>query len=148
GRALLRDRLARRGVALSAGAVAAALVANAAEAATALLPPALLRPTVEAAVAGSLDGGAGSVVSLVEGGCRAMFRSKVKVAAAVLLLAGLVSGAGAVAHRALTATPAEAADEPKPTAKAEAPAEADPTPLPTGAAARLGSARFRHARVV
>jgi RNA polymerase sigma factor (sigma-70 family) len=95
GRVLLARRLARRGVALSGGTLAAALATQA----TAALPPPLLIHTVQAAIrvgAGPLAAAAAPsvpVASLTEGVLRAMFLSKIKVATVVVLSLGL-AGAG------------------------------------------------------
>jgi RNA polymerase sigma factor (sigma-70 family) len=85
GRALLARRLTRRGVTLSAAAVAAAL---APEATAAAVPAALLRAACWAAGSGS-----GPAMVLAKGVARAMAMTKLKVASAVLLVAGMV-GAG------------------------------------------------------
>jgi RNA polymerase sigma factor (sigma-70 family) len=92
----LRQRLTRRGVTLTAGALAAAL---AAEEATAALPGVLVRTTVSAAalaVAGKGLVGVVSteVVSLAEGVVRTMLLTKVKVATAVVLGLAVLGGSG------------------------------------------------------
>src|SRR4029077_5562553 len=86
-RELLRSRLTRRGVKLSSATLAAALTREA----TASVSAGLLSSTAKAAAlfaAGNI-GGAGVIstraVTLAEGGLRAMFITKVKVATAVLL---------------------------------------------------------------
>jgi RNA polymerase sigma factor (sigma-70 family) len=91
-RAILAKRLARRGVALSAGSLAAALV----EDATAGLPTSLVISTVQAVEqAASVGVLSGEVIALAEGVLRAMFLAKLKVAAAVVLaFAALVAGTG------------------------------------------------------
>jgi RNA polymerase sigma factor (sigma-70 family) len=96
GRDKLRGRLARRGVALSASGLAAALAQSVAPAAP---PAALLTATLKAAAlvaagktvaVGALSPG---VAALTEGVLKAMFLTKLKSAAAVLL-ALVVAGAG------------------------------------------------------
>jgi RNA polymerase sigma factor (sigma-70 family) len=104
----LQQRLARRGVALSA-ALAVVALAPSAEAA---LPPLVLDATRQAALqyaAGSKVGGAisASVAALVRGATRTMWTAKAKTMTAVLLLLGLLT-AGALAARE-TNTPAAAA---------------------------------------
>jgi RNA polymerase sigma factor (sigma-70 family) len=96
GRKLLAGRLARHGFALSAGALALALAPAAAAGTT---PPALIASTVQAAIAGVI---AAPVAGLVEGVLQAMFMSKIKSAALLLLLAAFLgSGIGVVAHDVL-----------------------------------------------
>jgi RNA polymerase sigma factor (sigma-70 family) len=112
----LAERLSRRGVAPTAGALAAVLTQSAA---SACVPPSLLRATVGAAlgVAGrSLPAGVVSaqVLTLTEGMMKAMLLSKLKALGAVALV--LLAGAGAVG---LTYGPALAQSE-RPRAAARA----------------------------
>jgi RNA polymerase sigma factor (sigma-70 family) len=98
-RQLLRTRLLRRGISLSAGSIATVL----AEQATASVPPPLTTLTVKTILAVSGQAGAAGisakVTMLAEGVLKAMFISKVKVAVAVVLAVGLVGfGAGLRAH--------------------------------------------------
>jgi RNA polymerase sigma factor (sigma-70 family) len=104
----LQGRLSRRGVALSAVLLAAALAAHAAPAA----PPVQL---VETAVQSSLSFGrtgasaalTASAVALAQGALRSMFLTQLKVAAAVLLTLGLAgTGAGLFAQRGAAGPPA------------------------------------------
>jgi RNA polymerase sigma factor (sigma-70 family) len=109
GRQRLRSRLARRGLAPSAAAVATSLSQNAAPAA---VPAALMSSTVKAAVpfaAGKVAAGlvSASVAALTEGVLQAMFLTKLKIATAALLaLAVLGTGAGLFGHRVLAQRPA------------------------------------------
>jgi RNA polymerase sigma factor (sigma-70 family) len=97
-RLMLRERLGRRGLGLSAGVVAVALTQGAA--------PAAVPSILAAATAMSLvvPGRAGlvpaPVAALAEGVVRAMWWSKLKVIAAVLLAAGLLAAGlgGAALH--------------------------------------------------
>jgi RNA polymerase sigma factor (sigma-70 family) len=104
GRKMLAGRLARRGLAISAGALAAAL-AQQASAATA--PPTLVISTIQAATmvaAGQAASSAmsASVAALTEGVLHAMFMTKVKTVTVVMMLIALAgSGAGWITHRAL-----------------------------------------------
>jgi RNA polymerase sigma factor (sigma-70 family) len=101
-RELLRARLTRRGLALSAGLLATALSQNAAPA----VPPALTAATVSAAGSAAVSP---QVAALAEGVLRAMLVSKCKVATAVLLAVGVVlGGAGGFAWRM------QAAEQPAP----------------------------------
>ncbi|HTU89471.1 MAG TPA: sigma-70 family RNA polymerase sigma factor [Gemmataceae bacterium] len=91
----LTQRLARRGVELTAVPAATTLAAQPASA----LPPLLTATTIEAALATAAGEGLSGVVSasiaeLVKGTTAAMVMSKAKVATVVLLAAMLLSGAG------------------------------------------------------
>jgi RNA polymerase sigma factor (sigma-70 family) len=102
GRAKLRDRLTRRGVAVPSGIFGAVLTAQAAEAA---VSPSLLVSTVTAATAfaGGLAGvsAAGmvsaSVASLAESVCTTMILTKLKILGALALASMLTLGLGTVA---------------------------------------------------
>jgi RNA polymerase sigma factor (sigma-70 family) len=109
GRERLRSRLARRGVALSAGWIATVVAQNAAA-----MPPALVNATVKAAIpfaAGNAAAGLvpASVAALTEGVLHAMFLTKLKVAGlTVTLLAfvAVVPGVGLFGHGAQAERPA------------------------------------------
>jgi RNA polymerase sigma factor (sigma-70 family) len=103
GRERLRGRLARRGLSLPAGVLAAVLTE---QALAGPVPPALAASTLKAALALAAGGAAvsPSLVILVDGVVHAMFLSKVKVAAAVVLTLGvLTAGAGVVTYQTVTA---------------------------------------------
>jgi RNA polymerase sigma factor (sigma-70 family) len=96
GRQMLRTRLARRGVTLSVGSLAAMLSGNA----PAAVPAALSDSTVKAALvfAAGQAATAGTTAALAEGVLQAMWMSRVKVWLAVVLLLALASaGAGVLA---------------------------------------------------
>jgi RNA polymerase sigma factor (sigma-70 family) len=99
-RDLLRERLGRRGITLSAGALAGLLADHAAAA----VPGTLVHATVAAAVAasaGATAAASASALALAEGALKAMFITKLKIAAVFLLGAGLVVlAAGALADPA------------------------------------------------
>jgi RNA polymerase sigma factor (sigma-70 family) len=98
GRRLLAERLSRRGVALSSGALAAALSQGAASAQVAAP---LVGATAKAAVwvaAGHLAAVSTPVAVLTKGVLRAMFLTKLKVLAGVVLVVAAL-GAGGVAYR-------------------------------------------------
>jgi RNA polymerase sigma factor (sigma-70 family) len=107
GRDLLRRRLLRRGVALSVGLLAAA-VSQARDSAP--LSAALTEATVKAALP-SAGGPAGptavspKVAALVDGVSRATALTRLKVAATVLAVALLGTGAGWLAHHSWAADP-------------------------------------------
>lgn len=110
-REMLRGRLARRGVVLSA----AACVTSLAQEATAAVPAPLVSSTVKAATAfaagqatagGAISAGA---AALAEGVLKAMFLSKLKTAALILLMIAVLGTAGAtLAYQAKPADPPEA----------------------------------------
>jgi RNA polymerase sigma factor (sigma-70 family) len=115
----LRGRLERRGVALSAGA----LVASLAERSAAAVPGVLATATVRAARAIQFGNAAGAglvsarVSALTEGVVQNMFLTKVKMAAALVLLVGVLgSGVGLLGY---AAQPGEGKDKPAPTPQAK-----------------------------
>jgi RNA polymerase sigma factor (sigma-70 family) len=104
-RELLRIRLTRRGLALPAGVLGAALSRHAA-------PAALSAPLAASTIKAALSSAAGNaataagvsthVAALVEGGLRAMFATKLKIATALLLVIGTATlGVGTLTHPAL-----------------------------------------------
>jgi RNA polymerase sigma factor (sigma-70 family) len=95
-RRILARRLARRGVALSAGALGSILSRNAA---TASVPSPLVVSTVQAALqigAGNAISGvvSGDVAALTQGVLKTMFLTKLKVASAALIAFGVLVGGG------------------------------------------------------
>jgi RNA polymerase sigma factor (sigma-70 family) len=122
----LRGRLVRRGVALSAGLLGAALAQGAASAA---VPPGLLRSTVEGLLPTAATGAAaglasGPAATLAKGVLRAMSLTKLKIVASVALTLGvLVAGAGALRWQSQAATPAVARSAIRAADKDEKPAE-------------------------
>ncbi|HEY1859629.1 MAG TPA: sigma-70 family RNA polymerase sigma factor, partial [Gemmataceae bacterium] len=102
GRSMLAKRLARHGLALSGGAVAALLAQNAA---TAGVPSSLALSTVQAAALFAAGKTAAGVVSakaaaLTQGVLKAMLMTKLKIATAVLFAVGVVGmGSGALMHQ-------------------------------------------------
>jgi RNA polymerase sigma factor (sigma-70 family) len=125
-RDLLRDRLARRGVALSSAAIAGVVAENAASAA---VPAGLLDTTVKGAclfTAGQMAiAGSAHAASLAQGVLHSMTIAKFKLAAAVVLVVALTgSGAGVLAYRTLgddsiaktpgTIAPADPKEQPDP----------------------------------
>jgi hypothetical protein len=112
GRVLLAKRLARRGLALSGGAVAVALSKNAA---TAQVPVALLLGTFKAATSVGAGSAAAAgaisapVAALTEGVLRAMLLAKLKyVTAAFLALALVGLSLGTAVYRTPAAEPRQA----------------------------------------
>jgi RNA polymerase sigma factor (sigma-70 family) len=131
GRKLLRERLARRGLAPSAGAVAALLAGGGVASA---VPPALHRQTLRAAVQ-TAAGQAASLVSarvadLISGGHQAMFGTRIKIATSLLVLCGLLTlGAGTLPRPLGAEPPREGATQATgPTAPAAKPAGVKPRP--------------------
>jgi RNA polymerase sigma-70 factor (ECF subfamily) len=119
-RRLLRGRLVRRGVALSAGSLAVVLAAESAAA-----PPALLlEQTARAGAASAGGGGLAGVVSprvvlLTEEVLRAMLLTKRTIAVGVLLAIGILGlGAGVLSHQLRAAGQAGGAPGAEPAAQA------------------------------
>jgi RNA polymerase sigma factor (sigma-70 family) len=109
-RQMLRSRLARRGMALSAGSLATALASTTASAS---IPPTLADATLKAAAvlaAGQAMTAAAvseQVAALTEGTLKAMLLAKVKVTGAALLAVSVI-GTGLLAHQALAGKQANA----------------------------------------
>jgi RNA polymerase sigma factor (sigma-70 family) len=134
-RAVLRGRLARQGVTLTAGLLVTALAREA----SAEVPRRLAGTTLKAALrfaSGRAAGGFASAeaVTLAKGVLQGMSTNKLKIALAVLLTVGVLGG-GAVGSAWLAGAPGK-----PPAAKAAGEAAR----LPEGATARLGTADFRH----
>ncbi|HKB02616.1 MAG TPA: sigma-70 family RNA polymerase sigma factor [Gemmataceae bacterium] len=119
GRDRLRKRLEKRGIALSAGLLAAAAGGGSV---TAAGPPTRLIESVLSAVAGRPTGRA---AALARGACPTMFPAKFTLLSALVLVAGIVAGAG-TRDPNLHAQPK--ADPAKPAAKDAGPAKADEQP--------------------
>jgi RNA polymerase sigma factor (sigma-70 family) len=141
----LRQRLARRGVSLTAVLAAVAL----GPAANAGVPVALAGVTVEAAArlsAGQAVGaGSAQAIALGETAVRAMSRTRINIAAVLLFLTLAGVGAGVHALRAPGGKPDEA-DRPqaeRPPAPDRPRSDRSGDPLPPGVIARLGTVRFR-----
>jgi hypothetical protein len=118
----MRRRLERRGLALSAGALAAALAqTGAAEA----MPLTLAAATVKLAAGGITSA---EIVALTEGVLRAMFVTKLKIAAGIIgvSLGIAVTGAGTASVLGVREAPAASAADDKPHAQAK-PADAPAT---------------------
>jgi RNA polymerase sigma factor (sigma-70 family) len=115
-RGRLRSRLARRGLGVTAGALAASLSRPGAAAAA---PPAFLRDTVKGALLFAQGGPVAGLVStrvaaLTKGALHAMLFNRMKVVAVALValcLAGV--GPGVLAYRALAEAPRPAAGGPQ-----------------------------------
>jgi RNA polymerase sigma factor (sigma-70 family) len=150
----MQERLARRGLTLTAALCAVAVAADTASA----LSSALVTTTVSAALgaqAGTAAGVSAQVAALANGVTKAMFASKVKTATALLLAVGLLATAvGNQIHRAFADPPAREAAPPQATKPDAAPAanaekaDAPADPLPEGAVLRLGTTRLRPGRSV
>jgi RNA polymerase sigma factor (sigma-70 family) len=142
GRARLGDRLARRGVTLSAALVAwPAAQSHAA-------PAALHETTVRTAALFAVSGGNAlptRIGALAQEMLWAVWLTKLKVITACLLLIGALVGSGIFYFGALAAPPGSPGEPP---AQYRADRSATPgatnDPVPAGAVARMGSLRFRH----
>ena len=147
-RDLLRGRLVRRGLTLSAATLPVLLTENALPAA---VPGALSGGTLQAVLFHSGLTGAGvlpaRIIVLAEETARSLFLSKINAAVVLTLTLVLLAGAGVVIEQTLRAKveppppagplPEQAADKPRVGGPLDA-------PLPNGAIARLGRTRFRH----
>jgi RNA polymerase sigma factor (sigma-70 family) len=142
GRAVLAQRLARHGIILSGGALAA-LVARHAPAAGLSRP--LVALTVKAVGGAPLPG---AVAALADGVVKGILLRKLQALATAAALAALLV-AGAVGTSALPAAPPDptpAADDQREPAAKEKAARSDVLgdALPAGALTRLGTVRWRH----
>src|SRR5262249_24053696 len=126
-RAILQARLERRGVALSAVLSGLAL----AQQASAAVPAALLTATQKAALAfvGALAGGASAPASLARAVLWGMALARLKVAAVLLTLVGLVGGAALALSRPAPPEPAPEPDS-EPDAVQPRPARGGPDAPP------------------
>ncbi|HMC67103.1 MAG TPA: sigma-70 family RNA polymerase sigma factor, partial [Gemmataceae bacterium] len=120
-RELLRSRLSRRGVTLSAGLVGAVL----AEHATAAVPAGLVHITVQTALLSAAGLASAPAAALAEGVLHAMFATKLKIATVFVVAVGVAAiGIGTITHRAL-------AQRQQDVAVAEAPKSKPLTPSPS-----------------
>jgi RNA polymerase sigma factor (sigma-70 family) len=104
----LRVRLAKRGITISATALAAVVTGKTA---AACVPAALAQTTLQAAMTLATAGiVAAHVLTLTEGVIHAMFAAKVKFAATVLLGVTLIAGAGSYGYGKLSANGQTASD--------------------------------------
>jgi RNA polymerase sigma factor (sigma-70 family) len=131
GRARLRTRLMRRGLAPALGALATGVVADAAP----VLPPAsLVEATLEAAlpIRSAAVGASGSVIRLTQGALRTMFLIKLRtVAATIITLAALAVGARSLLSKAPAPRPQPNLDQVRAELGASAPnAEPQREPSP------------------
>jgi RNA polymerase sigma factor (sigma-70 family) len=109
GRELLRSRLLRRGVALSAGTLATLF---AEEAALAKVPIMLSDTTVRSALVFAAGNAAAGMIpdrvaSLTHGVLQMIFLNRLKTTLVMLLVAGFLIGAGVLTYQALTARAAD-----------------------------------------
>jgi RNA polymerase sigma factor (sigma-70 family) len=124
----LRQRLARRGIELTAILTALAVAQGAAKAA---VPPALVRATVGFGL--SVAAGepaaviASHIAALAAGVTRAMFFTKSRIAVMVLLALGLIAGGGVLAHHVFAVPQDEPKAEAKPPVAAKPPAADEKT---------------------
>lgn len=161
GKAILRSRLTRRGVALSAGFVAGVLDAPVE---AAVVPAAIVHDTFQTArllTRGATAAGHASTraICLAEAMWKSMFVTKAKAAAVLMMASLLATGTGVVAYQISTGQ-APIPEQPEPVAHAQ-PADKKTSqeqerrrvdlagdPLPEGAIARMGTMRFRHGNTV
>jgi WD40 repeat protein len=150
GRALLRGRLARRG--LSLGAVLPAAMLAPAPAAPALLGRATVDAALHYAAAAGGRPPSSEAASLADGFLKSLTLSRLTLGAATLLALAALA-VGAAGYRALTpaapdgdppgaSPPVARAEQPRP----EATIDGHGDPLPAAALLRLGTDRLRHQR--
>jgi len=149
GRILLRERLARRGLALAEAALATILIEQATAAPPLPLAEATLRAALEFASNETIGPGASTAsLTLAQEMLKTMFVHRLKVVAAVLLLLTL-TGAGAGAWLQFPGTEQEQPAVPGPVVEIAAPAEpaaelpGPRLPLPAGAVGRIVTVRLR-----
>jgi RNA polymerase sigma factor (sigma-70 family) len=141
GRELLRRRLRRRGVSLTAGVLTTALVE---EASAAAVPPLLAASVVRMVLQTSVAGIPASVAALVEGRIQEMFLVKPRLARFVTLI-GVGVGAAALAYQTKEAKVChENVSSPAKTTQPRILTDLYGDPLPPGALMRLGTVRLRH----
>jgi RNA polymerase sigma factor (sigma-70 family) len=110
GRALLRDRLQRRGLIFSTPGLIALLTTQTAAA----VPAGLVQSTAQAAGPAGMGIMSSSVIALMEGVLQAMFLTKLKMATAWLVIVGILGlGAAVLTQQALADKPANAAQQAK-----------------------------------
>jgi RNA polymerase sigma factor (sigma-70 family) len=152
GRELLRRRLVRRGVTLSAGGLAGLLADQGKAAASALL----VMPTVTAAVRFAAGAAAsGRAVAWANTVLHAMVAGRIKIALGLVLCLGLaVAGADVLSSSTRgdegpprtggePVTARSVADPPQPNGSTQVRTDRYGDPLPPGAIRRLGSVHFR-----
>jgi RNA polymerase sigma factor (sigma-70 family) len=146
-RELLRDRLTRRGITVSAATLAAVLT----EEASAAVPALLTIATVRAAMQKTAEVITANVAALTREGMQAIGATKAKAGWALMLTATLLAaGMGAVlGHQTSTDNPLPERKDASPADQPDAENRKSRTdlhgdPLPEGALVRLGTVRLRH----
>jgi RNA polymerase sigma factor (sigma-70 family) len=152
GRKQLQARLIRRGLALGASLLAMECMA------TTTVSAALRQATMQRALtfaAGSTEGIATNVLTLVEAGVASVTMTKAKLGLILLLALGLACGSGVLAlplssekqaeeQLAEVTNPEQETETPKPASDKRALTDLYGDPLPSGAVARMGTMRWRH----
>jgi RNA polymerase sigma factor (sigma-70 family) len=150
GRELLRGRLTRRGVTLTAVALSALLGENASAAVPAALGQAALRLVLLVSAGHEVAGAAPRLIAaLANGAMRGMLLARVRTAVVVVLVMTLIAtGVGVLAHQVPADRPVESGKDDSAGRAQETPAarrtDSHGDLLPEGAIARLGTLRFRH----
>jgi RNA polymerase sigma factor (sigma-70 family) len=129
----LRARLVRRGLAVSVAAVTATLAEKAAPAVAAALVEATAKAALQFAAGGPAAGAVSArAAALAKGALRAMWVTKLKTVAAVVLVLGLLgTGLGRMLYSTLNAAPPVGRDEPGATAAGPAAADQDRLNVPS-----------------
>jgi hypothetical protein len=108
GRARLRVRLARRGVTLAVALSSSLLPEHTLQASMVVLMKETMRAALQVASGGTTGLVSVRVLTLMKGGIQAMFLSKLKIVAAlVLALSMLTTGAGLLVHQSLAGKPSD-----------------------------------------
>ncbi len=146
GREVLRTRLARRGIALSA-VLGATLVA--ADTLRAAVPRELTSATVRAGCAWKAGNLSPRVLTLVRAGSRSLLLMRLNVVIPVLLLATLFAAGAGLLSRSPGPNPTAPPDAPRRISGQPAVlADALGDPLPADAVTRLGTTRWRHMHTI
>jgi RNA polymerase sigma factor (sigma-70 family) len=154
GRNILRGRLVRRGLTLSAALLGGVIADNASAAVTGTLQSTTVAFAIAFSSSHTVTTGIIStrVLALAKGGLQSMFVTKLKIATSVLLAMTVVAAvSGVVARQVIAAKPPRetSQDSPKPMNPAPNPKEektrvdAFGDPLPPGVIARMGTIRFK-----
>jgi RNA polymerase sigma factor (sigma-70 family) len=146
GRKMLHKRLSRRGLALSATLLATQVSRCALSSESLHLQGATLR-AVMSFTSGDSSRITASVIALAEKGLHGVAAAKAGTVLALVLIGGLIAGAGTLARQLLGAkqpAPAEKREEAAAEVRHQPNVDRHGDPLPPDALIRIGTIRFRH----